>query len=112
MEFDAPSLGDDVEREIATSPVSTCGKTYEPGAGRSLLPGSLSRGEPMAIALLCAEIQSLKQENRDLEIALQTSHRHGDLLEEHLMGASMKLAAEVRERQVAEDKLRELLEAA
>jgi diguanylate cyclase (GGDEF)-like protein len=66
----------------------------------------------MAIALLCAEIQSLKQENRDLEIALQTSHRHGDLLEEHLMGASMKLAAEVRERQVAEDKLRELLEAA
>ncbi len=60
---------------------------------------------------LVAEINRLKQEVVDLRIALQTSDEHGDLQQEHLYRLSNSLTAEVRERQAAEDKLRELIDA-
>lgn len=57
------------------------------------------------------EIARLQDENRDLHIALLTSNEHGDLLQEHLYRLSSSLAAEIRERQATEERLRKLLEA-
>lgn len=57
------------------------------------------------------EIARLRRQIEDLQIALQTSNEHGDLLEEHLYRVSTSLTAEVRERQAAEDKLHELVDA-
>jgi diguanylate cyclase (GGDEF)-like protein len=56
------------------------------------------------------EVQRLRREVRDLEIALLTSNEHGDYLEDHLYRISASLAAEIRERQAAEDKLQKLVE--
>jgi len=63
------------------------------------------------VADLCAEIAHLKRVNEDLELALLTSNEHSDLLQDHLYRASQSLAAEVRERQVVEDKMQKLLQA-
>lgn len=57
-------------------------------------------------------IQALRAEIRDLRIALQTSNEHGDLMQEDLLHLSASLSAEVRERRVAEEKLRKLVDAA
>ncbi len=56
------------------------------------------------------EVKRLRREVQDLEIALLTSNEHGDYLEDHLYRISTSLAAEVRERQAAEEKLQKLLE--
>ncbi len=67
------------------------------------LPGELRKN---------SELARLRTENRDLRIALQTSNDHGDLLQEHLYRLSAKLKAEVNERQTAEQKLHQMLQAA
>ena len=60
---------------------------------------------------LSAELDRLRKENRDLNIVLLTSNEHGDLLQERLYRLSAGLTAEVRERQAAEQKLQELIQA-
>jgi len=50
-------------------------------------------------------------EKQDLQIALLTSNEHGDLLQEHLYRLSTSLAAEVQERQGAEERLQQLFQA-
>lgn len=64
-----------------------------------------------SMADLRAEIARLERERADLEIALLTSNEHGDLLEDYLYSMSSRLAAEVRERQIAEEKLHRVVEA-
>jgi diguanylate cyclase (GGDEF)-like protein len=59
---------------------------------------------------LRAEVKRLQREVQDLEIALLTSNEHGDYLEDHLYRVGNSLAAEIRERQAAEDKLQRLVE--
>jgi diguanylate cyclase (GGDEF)-like protein len=56
------------------------------------------------------ELERLRRQVQDLEIALLTSNEHGDYLEDHLYRISASLAAEVRERQAAEEKLQKLVE--
>jgi diguanylate cyclase (GGDEF)-like protein len=53
----------------------------------------------------------LQIENQDLQIALLTSNEHGDLLQDHLYRLSTSLTAEVRERQAAEEKLQQVIQA-
>lgn len=67
--------------------------------------------QTVEIASLRAEIQRLRREKSDLEIALLTSNEHGDLLEDHLYRVSTSLAVEVRERQAVDEKLKKLVEA-
>ncbi len=57
------------------------------------------------------QLQQLRKEKQDLLITLSNSNEHGDLLEEQLHRINMSLAAEVRERQAAEEKLQELIQA-
>ena len=57
------------------------------------------------------ELERLENEKHDLEIALQTSNEHGDLLQDHLYRLSTSLTAEVRERQAAEERLQNLVQA-
>ena len=57
------------------------------------------------------ELERLENEKHDLEIALQTSNEHGDLLQEQLYRLSTSLTAEVRERQAAEERLQNLVQA-
>jgi diguanylate cyclase (GGDEF)-like protein len=57
------------------------------------------------------EIRRLQRENRDYEIALLASNEHGDLIQEHLYRLSTSLAAEIRERQGADEKLQRLVKA-
>ena len=57
------------------------------------------------------EIEQLKRERSDLEMSLMTSNEHGDMLEDHLYRTNTSLTAEVRERQLVEDKLQRLLQA-
>ncbi|HEY6340213.1 MAG TPA: diguanylate cyclase [Bryobacteraceae bacterium] len=63
------------------------------------------------MADLREEIARLERERADLEVALLTSNEHGDLLEDYLYCMSTRLAAEVRERQIAEEKLHRLVDA-
>jgi diguanylate cyclase (GGDEF)-like protein len=58
-----------------------------------------------------AELDRLRKEKNDLQIALLTSNEHGDLLQEHLYRLSTSLTAEVRERQAAEERLQKLIQA-
>jgi len=74
------------------------------------LPTSIA--EPTGELRKNSELARLRTENRDLRIALQTSNDHGDLLQEHLYRLSAKLKAEVDERQMAEQKLHQMLQAA
>lgn len=75
---------------------------------RPQLPEAGKRNE---IDGLLSQIDQLKRDLRDSEIALATSNEHGDLLEEQLYRLSTTLTAEVRERQAVEEKLRQLVEA-
>ena len=66
---------------------------------------------------LAAEIEQLRQENsrlqklnRDLEIALQTTAEHGDLIEDELHQANQTLQAEIAERKLAQSTLQNILE--
>jgi diguanylate cyclase (GGDEF)-like protein len=59
---------------------------------------------------LRAEVERLRRNVQDLEIALLTSNEHGDYLEDHLYRASNSLAVEIRERQAAEERLQRIVE--
>jgi len=61
------------------------------------------------VGVLQAVIERLKLEKRDLEIALLTANEHNDSLQDHLYRTSTSLAAEVRERQIVEGKLQQVL---
>jgi diguanylate cyclase (GGDEF)-like protein len=58
------------------------------------------------------EVLALRRQIEDLKIELQTSNEHGDFLQEQLYRLSTSLQAEVRERQAAEQKLQQLIQAA
>jgi diguanylate cyclase (GGDEF)-like protein len=53
----------------------------------------------------------LRKEKQDLLITLANANEHGDILEDQLHRMNVSLAAEVRERQAAEEKLQELVQA-
>ena len=57
------------------------------------------------------EIERLSRENADLQLALVTSNNSAELLQESYTQLSTSLAAEVRERQAAEEKLQTLIKA-
>jgi diguanylate cyclase (GGDEF)-like protein len=59
---------------------------------------------------LLAELDRLRTETNDLQIALLTSNEHGDLLEDHLYRLSTSLTAEVWERQASEDRLHKFVQ--
>jgi PAS domain S-box-containing protein len=56
------------------------------------------------------EIVRLHRDNEDLEIALQTTIEHGDLIEAELHESNQRLQAEVSERKLAQSTLQEILE--
>ncbi len=58
---------------------------------------------------LRTENECLKQQNRDLLIALSTTAEHGDLVEAQLHTMNVKLEAEIAEREKAEAMLQTLL---
>lgn len=62
------------------------------------------------IARLHREIEKLKGDNRDLQLALLTTAEHGDVIESQLHEANEKLQAEIVERQRAEATLQAFLE--
>ncbi|MBW4648762.1 MAG: GGDEF domain-containing protein [Kastovskya adunca ATA6-11-RM4] len=62
------------------------------------------------IAQLHAEIERLKRDGHDLQVALSTTAEHGDLIEAQLYETNVKLQAEVVERQRAEAMLKALLD--
>lgn len=68
-----------------------------------------SRSEDRAAS---EELTILRRQIADLKIELQTSNEHGDFLEEQLYRLNSSLQAEVHERQVAEQKLQQLIHAA
>jgi diguanylate cyclase (GGDEF)-like protein len=70
-----------------------------------------SAAMPDDVDSLRRQLQQLRKEKQDLLITLTNSNEHGDLLEEQLHRMNMSLAAEVRERQAAEKKLQELIQA-
>ncbi len=58
------------------------------------------------IERLQQEVQHLQQANSDLEIALQTTTEHGDLVQSQLHELNQRLHAEIAERKAAEEELR------
>jgi diguanylate cyclase (GGDEF)-like protein len=72
------------------------------------LPGA---SEESDIELLRRQLTQLRREKQDLLITLGNSNEHGDLLEDQLHRMNLSLAAEVRERQAAEEKLQALVAA-
>lgn len=59
---------------------------------------------------LCQEVDWLRQRNQDLEISLQTTAEHGDMVEAELHRANQQLQAEIAERKLAQSTLQEILE--
>ena len=64
---------------------------------------------PHEIERLRQEVDSLKRRNSDLQISLQTTAEHGDLIETELHEANQRLQAEILERQLAQSALQEIL---
>lgn len=62
------------------------------------------------LARLREEVEQLRQRNQDLEIALQTTTEHGDLIEAAMLESNRRLQAEVAERQRAQAVLQEIFE--
>lgn len=73
-------------------------------------PAATGPVAPDQVAVLQATIDRLRLEKRDLEIALLTSNEHNDHLQDHLYQISTSLSAEVRERQIVEGKLQQVLQ--
>ena len=92
-------------RNAAVAATTTCSlpllKRRPPAA-----PGPVAQAKAVALQ---ATIDRLKLEKRDLEIALLTSNEHNDYLQDHLYRIGTSLAAEVRERQIVEGKLQQVL---
>jgi diguanylate cyclase (GGDEF)-like protein len=91
-------------------PITRAGVELFPDLHRaSAAPGDGS--ERNEAGRLRAEIGRLQSEIRDHQIALLTSNEHGDLLQEHLYRLSTSLTAEIRERQAADEKVQQLVQA-
>lgn len=56
------------------------------------------------------EIERLRRQIGDLQIALLTSNEHGDVLEDYLYRSRASLFAEVQERQAVEERLQKIIE--
>jgi diguanylate cyclase (GGDEF)-like protein len=74
-------------------------------------PPASETTEPYERDRLLTELDRLRIEKHDLQIALVTSNEHGDLLQEQMYRLNTSLTAEVRERQTAEERLQELIRA-
>jgi len=61
------------------------------------------------VAALREEVARLKQENQDLRLTLQATTEHGDVVEATLRATNERLQAEVAQRQMAENALRDIL---
>ncbi|MGB8539114.1 MAG: diguanylate cyclase [Acidobacteriaceae bacterium] len=57
------------------------------------------------------ELDRLQKANQGLQIALLSSNERGDFLKDHFDRLNARLAAEVRDRQAAEEKLQKLIQA-
>jgi diguanylate cyclase (GGDEF)-like protein len=57
-----------------------------------------------------AELDRLRKDNDELQVALLSSNSHSDLLREQLHRLDASLTAEVRERQASEEKLQKLVQ--
>jgi diguanylate cyclase (GGDEF)-like protein len=67
-------------------------------------------GDQKDIARMRSEIDRLYREISDSRNSLLTANEHNDLLQEHLYRLNANLAAEIRERQAAEEKLKRILQ--
>jgi PAS domain S-box-containing protein len=56
------------------------------------------------------ELDRLRQENHDLQVALVTTAEHGDAIEAELYASNRQLQAEIAERQLAQTALQQILE--
>src|SRR5579871_1622576 len=58
-------------------------------------PAEIRANEQSEIRWLWSELERLRGQVRDCQIALSTSNEHGDLLQEHLYRLSTSLGAEI-----------------
>jgi diguanylate cyclase (GGDEF)-like protein len=79
-----------------------------PHQGSPSASGAIEQEEPKRLQ---QELDQLRSENHNLRIALLASNERGVSLQEHLEQLPISLAAEVRERQAAEEKLQKLIQA-
>jgi diguanylate cyclase (GGDEF)-like protein len=79
-----------------------------PHQGSRSASDAIERDEPKRLQ---QELDQLQSENHNLRIALLASNEHGVLSREHLEQLRTSLAAEVRERHAAEEKLQKLIRA-
>jgi len=75
------------------------------------LPASQAGEKDDELSRLRLELDRLQKANQGLQITLLSSNERGDFLKDHLDGLSGSLAAEVRDRQAAEEKLQKLIQA-
>lgn len=61
-------------------------------------------------AWLCEQVERLQRANRDLQIALETTALHGDVIESQLQEVNQRLQAEILQRQQKEAILQSILE--
>lgn len=59
---------------------------------------------------LCEQVERLQRANRDLQIALETTALHGDVIETQLQEVNQQLQAEILQRQQKESILQSILE--
>jgi diguanylate cyclase (GGDEF)-like protein len=79
-----------------------------PQQGSPSASGAIEQEEPKRLQ---QELDQLRRENHNLRIALLASNERGVSLQEHLEQLPTSLAAEVRERHAAEEKLQKLIQA-
>jgi diguanylate cyclase (GGDEF)-like protein len=75
------------------------------------LPASQAGEKDDELSRLRLELDRLQKSNQGLQITLLSSNERGDFLNDHLDRLSASLAAEVRDRQAAEEKLQKLIQA-
>jgi diguanylate cyclase (GGDEF)-like protein len=75
------------------------------------LPASQAGEKDDELSRLRLELDRLQKSNQGLQITLLSSNERGDFLKDHLDRLSASLAAEVRDRQAAEEKLQKLIQA-
>lgn len=73
-------------------------------------PSSQPSDKDDELTRLRPELDRLQKEKQDLQIALLSSNQRGDLLQQHLDRLTASLGAEVWDRQIAEEKLQELIQ--
>jgi PAS domain S-box-containing protein len=73
-------------------------------------PAKNQETDSTEVEQLRREMARLRQENSDLQIALQTTTEHGDLIEAELHQSNQRLQTEIGERRLAQAALQEILE--